>query len=367
MACTSCLTNCDPLVTDKCVRYTGPDIDALGVCKNTSWYEVGAIILDKIEAASNPTSIKYNTLTTTCSFITSLLIDKTAQPFSLQQFAEVVLDGFCDLDSKIVAITPIQYSFNTRCLAGTLTNRDQITQSLIDKICEVEETVSEIEDTYVKQSDFCAQVTACLPNIPSVDTSSSTQWNTRMVPYVYYDYGGPLSNFDNTGKGISANGFEKIYLANGLNGTQDRRGRSPIGAISNVPGATLDAVVDPNVVGNSAYNYVLGSKYGASSVILSTNQLPSHNHAVTDPGHKHFVISSTASGTKGVPSGTAIAWSSNRANGNQDYDLCSTSGAINAGESSKSATGITVAASGGGLAHPNLHPVVGTLFIVYIP
>ena len=93
-----------------------------------------------------------------------------------------------------------------------------------------------------------------------------------MVPYVAYEYYGPLTNFDGSGIGIPANGFFKVYLCNGLNGTPDKRGRVAVGAIQNVPGGPLDAAVNPSNAGNP--NYALYTTAGANTVTLITSQIP---------------------------------------------------------------------------------------------
>ena len=136
MPCLNCLDNCDPLVSDKCVKYTGMDIESLGILKGMSLFEIEKVILDKLTNLSGP-SIKLDTITTTCSFITDLLFGKTAQPFTLQQFAEIVFDGFCKLNVKINSTTPAAFSFNVSCLTGTLDTKDKIIQAIIDKVCDV--------------------------------------------------------------------------------------------------------------------------------------------------------------------------------------------------------------------------------------
>lgn len=353
MNCPTCLQNCDPLVTDKCTKYTGPNIDELGICKGMSLFEVEAIIFNKLQTIATPTEIKLEELSTTCNFITELLETEEDQPFSLQQFGEVVFKAICQLDSKITVIEDSNppASFNVACLTGTLTTRDQILQALITKVCQEADKVEELQTDYVKSSDLCSLVQQC--NIATPPPSVSSDYYTRMVPYAPIPYIGSLSNFDNTGKGLVAAGFDKVYLMNGLNGTQDWRGFSPIGAIQNVPGGTLDSRVDPSLAPNVAYNYVAGQKYGQTSVTLLANQIPSHSHTVTDPGHTHT-----------VPTG-----GDNQADNNTNNYLHGQNpdGRTNTLTTTKSYTGITLGSAGGGQAHTNLGPVVGTLYIVYIP
>lgn len=81
----------------------------------------------------------------------------------------------------------------------------------------------------------------------------------------------------------------------------------------------------------------LGATGGAQTVTLTTAQMPSHSHAVTDPGHGH-TYNGAVSLTGGVDSG-------------EPQRL----GTANTGTS---ATGITIANAGGGDAHPNVQPTI---------
>jgi len=172
-----------------------------------------------------------------------------------------------------------------------------------------------------------------------------------MVPYVAYEYYGPLSNFNSTGIGLSANSFEKVYLCNGLNGTPDKRGRVAVGAIANVPGGTLDAAVDPTLPANAGKNWTLFQKIGASSVTLNTSQLPAHTHSIIDPGHDHLIPTTN--------SGTASAGG--------DPVRGTLLGSANGRKVVKSTTGIVIESTGSTTPHDNMQPSIGAYFIMYIP
>lgn len=337
MPCLNCLDNCDPLVSDKCVKYTGMDIESLGILKGMSLFEIEKVILDKLTNLSGP-SVKLDTITTTCSFITDLLFGKTAQPFTLQQFAEIVFDGFCKLNVKINSTTPAAFSFNVSCLTGTLDTKDKIIQAIIDKVCDVNTRLTAIESKYVTQTSLCAQVQTCLTTI--VPT-----YKDRMVPFTYIPYAGPLSNFDSTGKGLVNTGFTKIYLANGLNNTQDWRGRSPIGSVLNVPGTTLDTIVS-----NAAYNYASGAKYGLAEVSLNVNQNAPHSHTINDPGHTHNIPHNIDGGNTFGPTISK--------GGTPDADPWKTDLKL---------SDISINSSGNGAPHNNIQPSIACLYIVYIP
>lgn len=333
MPCLNCLDNCDPLVSDKCVKYTGEDIASLGILKGMSLFEVEKIILDKITLISGP-SIKLDAINTTCSFITSLLFGKTAQPFTLQQFAEIVFEGFCKLDVKVNAVANPPFIFNVGCLTGTLDTKDKIIQAIILKVCDVNARLTAVESKYVTQTNLCTQVQACI-------TTIAPTYKDRMVPFTYIPYAGPLSNFDSTGKGLASTGFSKIYIANGLNTTQDWRGRSPIGSILNVPGTTLDTTVN-----NPLYNYASGAKYGLTEVALNVNQNAPHTHTINDPGHTHPTSSATGQSDNANDRAVMVP---------------------GIGNTISNITGITINSSGNGAPHNNIQPSIACLYIVYIP
>ena len=196
----------------------------------------------------------------------------------------------------------------------------------------------------------------------------STQEYVKMVPFVAYEYYGPLSNFDGSGVGIPGFGFYKVYLCNGLNGTPDKRGRVAVGAIDNVPpvGIGLDAAVNPVFVGNP--NYALFTTAGANSVTLITSQLPSHSHTGTgtttvtlnDPGHFHYVGNTPegwdSSGSIGIV---------NRTPKNVQTTTSTTGITVTSNTPGNVAIGIDN--TGSGQAHANIQPVIAAYYIMYIP
>lgn len=347
MPCVDCFRNCDPIVSDRCVPYTGPDIACLGICTDDTLYQVEAAIAEKLCSALDGTGIDLSDVDVTCSFLTDILGNSDPTLVNLMQ---TLVTASCTLKELIDAINlqiNATYTFDTKCLTGTLTNRDEILQAVITKLCDDSDRIALIEADYVKNSDLCTLVQACLSG--GGGGTSSTQFKLRMVPYAPIPYVGPLSNFDNTGAGLSAFNFEDVYLMNGLNGTQDWRGRSPIGAVSNVPGGTLDSAVDPTLPANAGLNYSLNQKVGASSVVLATTQMPAHTHQVNDPGHKH-----TVQEYAGVNNSSPHIYSPTTSSG----------GGTN---TSSSVTGISIQTAGSSQAHTNLQPSIACYYIIYIP
>ena len=183
-----------------------------------------------------------------------------------------------------------------------------------------------------------------------------------MVPFTVVEYYGSLTgNFDATGAGLGL--WDKIYLCNGNNGTPDKRGRVPVGVTSGMGGGALSPVVDP-ALGNPAYA-LLGAQ-GTNSVVLTTNQIPSHTHPATavstptDPGHTHTL--KYKNGFSDPDESGAVP----------DYmDQAGTKSASAVTEAALTgitvATTVTVASAGGGLSHPNFQPGLGCYYIMYIP
>jgi microcystin-dependent protein len=188
-----------------------------------------------------------------------------------------------------------------------------------------------------------------------------------MVPFVAYEYYGSLSNFDGTGAGILANGFNKVYLCNGLNGTPDKRGRVTVGAIAGVPpvGIGLAPAVNPANPGNP--NYALTGTTGANTVTLTPTQLPAHTHTalgttvvtLNDPGHTHAIGQSGVTGGGGT---IAVGNTSPK-----DIQAISNTTGITVTSNTANNVAITVDPTGDNVAHSNIQPVIAAYYIMYIP
>ncbi len=104
-------------------------------------------------------------------------------------------------------------------------------------------------------------------------------------------------------------------LCDGENGTPDLRGRFLVGV--------ADSSTDPGDTG------------GSDSVTLTTDELPSHDHTVNDPGHSHSTNWVHASGSEPGLTGVKHA------------EIYSTLG------TSTATTGVTLESSGSGSAFDN--------------
>jgi microcystin-dependent protein len=347
--CRDCLQNCDIIVQDKCVVYTGPEIPELGICTGDNLSQLEAAIVERLLSLSEGTGITLDQLVTSdCSFMESQL---GVLPKTLQNILQILWNTGCTLKEMIDEIDEQiadNTVFNTACLTGLPSNpsRDDILQAAIALLCNVSATVNDIPNTYVRVSDLTSLVTQIINN-----NSGSSQYNSRMIPYTAVPYFGPLSNFDASGAGVSALGYAKIYLCNGNNGTPDLRGRTVVGAIRNVPGGTLDAAVDPAV---SAYNpnWEVLMKAGEGGHTLTIPELPAHSHTINDPGHTHT-----------LPPGIQYdgTYSGGESGSNEKAQPTSPK------QTASSTTGITVGSAGGGLPHNNIQPSMGANWIMYIP
>jgi len=232
--------------------------------------------------------------------------------------------------------------------------KDDILQATTSKLCSLSDDVETISADYVKASELCTLVNECL----SATSSDITQEYTKMPKYVALPYHGSLNVFDSNGKGLSASGYDNVYMCIGqtVNGftLPDYRGRTPVGANSGMPGSTMDSAVDPTNSDNAGYSITQNNKKGNFTHTLTVSQLASHSHSINDPGHTHSIsykhgeADQNESGTSG--------------------DLLDNSGTQSQLKNTNSnTTGITIGSAGSSQPHNNTQPSMGTVFIMYVP
>jgi microcystin-dependent protein len=363
MSCESCYNGCVQTVSDECVRYTGINYVALGVETGDNLVSVEQAIMNALVPllSGEGDAIALNI---SCPIVDLYLPAHTP---NTQELFTATVSAICSLQAQIFTIddilTILNANYTIGCLTGVTASSDThaIVQAIINKLCltvtDLAALTLDVDTNYVKLADLDALIAAY---IASQSGGGSNQQNLKMVPYVAYEYYGPLTNFDGTGAGLNSAGFYKVNLCNGLNGTPDRRGRVAVGAIQNVPGGPLDAAVNPANPGNP--NYAIFNTAGANTVTLIASQMPSHSHGATatsvgtiSPNPHSHTISYL---NKGAGDGSNVI-------GSQVSSNVKTTSSVNL--SVAVTTSVTNANTGGGAAHANIQPVIAAYYIMYIP
>lgn len=361
MPCSNCYNGCTEIVSDKCVRYTGLDVPLLGIQSGDSLSYVEAALIEFLTSTINGVGIK--------PIIDPLIICELVQQYlpdcgelTLNDILKALIQAACDLQQQVDLIEAdllvLNADYDVDCLTGVTNTSDThaVLQAVITKLCDLDVDLAalalDVDTNYVKLADLNSLIAAY---IASTVPTTNTKYYTRMVPYTVVEYYGAITgNFDVTGAGQGD--WEKIYLCNGNNGTPDKRGRVPVGAIVGVGGGGLNPAVDPATPTNP--NYALLGTAGTNTVTLNLSQIPSHTHiaTVTDPGHTHIIDFKASQADLNEPGISGILM-------NRDVVFNSTAGTTSA------TTGITVtnASAGSGSAHSNIQPVLACYYIMYIP
>lgn len=100
--------------------------------------------------------------------------------------------------------------------------------------------------------------------------------------------------------------------------------------------------------GSGLSNRSLADVSGAETHTLTTDQIPSHSHGVTDPGHAHSYVNNTNDQDTDNAFGTETAA--------DQADLSKTTGTSN--------TNISIQNTGGGAAHNNMQPFVVLRYLI---
>lgn len=370
--CDACYNGCVQTVSDQCVRYTGLDSVPLDIISGDNLQVVIENIINNLVPLLTGEGDRITLAAgIRCAIVNGYLpAPVDTDQWTSEQIFQALVKVVCDLQTQIDAIdaelVALNADYSIECLTGVTSSSDthDIVQAIITKLCDTVADLAalqlDVDTNYVKLADLDALIAAY---IAGSSGGSSNQQYLKMVPYVAYEYYGPLTNFDGSGIGFPALGFYKVYLCNGLNGTPDKRGRVAVGAIDNVPpvGMGLDPSVDP-AASPSNPNYALYSTAGSNAVTLTTAQIPAHSHlavasstATVSPNphsHNYAGVVSPASNTSG--SATRTSEPSNKITSSVDLSV-------------SVATSVTVSDAGGGGSHTNIQPVIGAYYIMYIP
>ena len=366
MACSNCFNGCAEIVSDQCVKYTGIDVPVLGIKKGDSLSYVEQALITFLTSTLDGTGIKIDIPQTTviCNLVQQYL--PTCGNLTAVDLFNALIQAACELQAELDATNGRIDAIESPYLPGCFTtfnessNTHTVVQEIITKVCGIESDLSLLTadlDNYVKRSELCTLITACINQNNPTD---SGKYYTKMIPYTAVEYYGDINVFGISGAGTGA--WEKIYLCNGQNGTPDKRGRVGVGVTF---GDGMDSEVNPGGSGgfNPQYNSV-GAKAGTNSVTLSKDQIPTHNHtgssAVTtilpNP-HKHNISPSATQTGQEVGDGGDGAVATSTANNT-----------LIASETYLTATTtLTIANDGGGKGHANNQPAIACYYIMYIP
>jgi len=285
------LSSCVDTTSSDCVKWVGDEVEVLGICTGDNLTEVVEVILSKLQDIAQAKGIKLNDLVASCADL-DLLIQNSDK--ELSSILKIILDRECYLQSQITQIntiinttTPI--TVDLKCLPNTVTNRAQLDQALIDKLCAFQDRLDILEGKIPQQVNITELVTdvlfdklkSCNGGIEVSGTGVNRSFNfTGMIPVggrIFTEVS--LTNFTNTGLGTGV--WCNFALCNGLNGTRNMAGLVPAMA-NNVQGALA-----PGQFGTIN----VGDVRGADAITLTSGQLPNHSHTVTQTPHSHTVVS----------------------------------------------------------------------------
>lgn len=372
MSCSNCFNGCAEITSDKCVKYTGTDIPALGISYGDTLLHVEQQLANFIISTLDGTGIVIDVpQSVICDLIKKHL--PTCPSYQLDELIITLIKAICDLQTQVTAIkadiTALNADYTIGCLTGVTASSDthQIVQAIITKLCSLDTGLTalilNVNTNYVKIADINSYIAAYL----ATQTPANKAY-TKMVPYVAMPYFGQLSNYPATGDALSLTGagigyWEKIYLCNGLNFTPDLRGRSTVGTTDGTMGGpAMDTNVNPSNPLNPSYS--LGTKQGTNFVTLTTAQIPAHNHSAAN----------SATGITDSITGTSSQ--SEAPNGSPVYPTFNSTQGLGTAFTNPSGLSVdltdpththTISNTGGGEPHSNNQPMMGAYYIMYIP
>ena len=379
MSCNNCYNGCVETTSDKCVRYTGSAVEDLNIETGDSLYVVEQALIDAVVSFLDGTGIDITINPTAyCDLVVDYLptCKPICSPPTAVELFEALVKAACSLQTQVTSInstlTILNADYTIGCLTGVTASSDThaILQATINKLCQLGVDLTalalNVDTNYVKLADLDTLIQAYLDDSPT-----ASEYYTKMIPYTVVEYYGSLANFDSTGAGTGD--WVNIYLCNGQNGTPDKRGRVPVGAIQLVPGGALNAAVNPATPGNP--NYALQDVSGANTITLDATQIPTHTHipTVTDT-HRHFIAADIAEAVSNVANATTPIVRTSNEGTYAEYALRANTTGLDAtvGRTSKGTVGgisvnVSNANTGDGLGHSNIQPVLACYYIMYIP
>ena len=219
MSCSNCFNGCSEIVSDRCVKYTGVDIAVLGIKTGDSLSYVEQALIEFLTSTLDGSGIKPDIdPTIICDLVKQYL--PTCGDLTVTDILSALIQAACDLQSQIddivANVATIEAPYTIGCLTGvtSTSGTHDILQAVITKLCTVEANLAaltlNVATNYVAVADINDYIAAYLA---SLNPGGSVSYKDRMVPYTVVEYYGSLSNFDSTGAGLAANGFDKsIYV-----------------------------------------------------------------------------------------------------------------------------------------------------------
>ena len=374
--CSNCFNGCTEIVSDKCVKYTGINIPALGIETGDTLASVEQAITTYLISVLNGSGVIIDlTGIEVCNVVNKYLpVCSTCTEVSIEDISTALIEASCDLQEQIDAIVAdivlvsdeldiINADYTVGCLIETTpsitpsSGTHAILQATINALCSL---ALELRNQYSSNgTELDNYIANYLANLNALVSS-------KMIPYVAVPYFNPdLSNFNGTGAGIG--NWSRIFLCNGQNpGVPDLRGRVLVGATTGMGNAPMDPQVTP---GGGNPNYALNSKFGLNEITLVSSQIPLHTHpstvVSTAAPHAHQTKATTGGAvdhnisTSFYYQGNTWSNSGNPSTVNSGVEFSNIT--IN--------TTVTNAAGpvGGGNAHANNQPAIGCYYIIYIP
>lgn len=383
MACSNCFNGCTEIISDQCVKYTGNNIPALGIETGDTLADVELAITNFIITLSTGEGIiPVINSEDLCALVEGFL--PGSGDITLNQVISALIQSICSLNTSVtniestLTILNADYTLPGGCLTGVTSSSDThaILQAVITKLCATDASLTallaNLPISYVQLTNLNTLIQQYI-NSPSYTPPATNLQNSKMVPYVVYEYYGPITEFDITGKGTGQ--WDKVYLCNGKNGTPDKRGRVAVGVTDgSMGGDAMSSTVNPATPGNP--NYILQGLNGQNTVTLTEQQIPSHTHTATavstSAPHTHFIARNAAQTSADLLATTPLDDFNDTGDNTYKYKLRGTSGVADVGPTSPSTvvvnTSVTINPTGGSSpAHTNVQPGIGAYFIQYRP
>ena len=145
MDCNNCFNGCAETTSDKCIKYTGLAIPALGINNGDTLSSVELAITTYLVNAMNGSGIYPNVnQSIICNVISKYLAECAGcDGLSLNELLTAIIKGVCDLQIQInvinATIAALEEPYNVDCLDGVVSDSGthDILQATIDKLCDL--------------------------------------------------------------------------------------------------------------------------------------------------------------------------------------------------------------------------------------